>query len=194
MGENKVSKKVTVLVTLILMLGSSSLFAIAPVFDASDKFVNESQGHDGPEDDDRITILFEGEEVEYSEPDYPEDGVGKSLLHWVAQEGDIHVGKASWYGPGFHGKLTASGKRFNQNALTAAHRRLPLGTWVRVTNLNNDKQVVVEINDRGPYRGRRIIDLSKKAARELGMIEDGVVRVKVEVLSVPEDEDDVVTP
>jgi len=91
------------------------------------------------------------------------------------------VGKASWYGPRFHGKKTASGKRFNQHALTAAHRRLPLGTRVKVTNLKNGKTVKVKINDRGPYYGGRIIDLSRAAAERLSM--DGVARVKIEVLN-----------
>ena len=91
------------------------------------------------------------------------------------------VGKASWYGPRFRGKRTASGERFNPKKLTAAHRRLPLGTRVRVTNLENGKTVRVRINDRGPYHGGRIIDLSRAAAQHLSM--DGVARVRLEVLN-----------
>jgi rare lipoprotein A len=87
------------------------------------------------------------------------------------------VGTASWYGPGFHSKKTASGTRFNQNALTAAHRSLPLGTKARVTNLKNGKAVLVTINDRGPYSGGRVIDLSRAAARQLAI--DGTARVSV---------------
>ncbi|MBK8640524.1 MAG: septal ring lytic transglycosylase RlpA family protein [Chromatiaceae bacterium] len=90
-------------------------------------------------------------------------------------------GVASWYGPQHHGRKTASGQPFNQNTLTAAHPSLPFGTQVRVTNLANGKQVVVSINDRGPYKGGRIIDLSRAAARKLEM--DGIARVRVEVLS-----------
>jgi rare lipoprotein A len=90
------------------------------------------------------------------------------------------VGVASWYGPGFHGKKTASGERYNQNNLTAAHRKLPLGSEVKVTNLDNGRSIVVEINDRGPYVKGRVIDLSKAAARSLGMVEDGVGRVRIE--------------
>ena len=82
-----------------------------------------------------------------------------------------------------HGRKTASGERFDQNALTAAHRQLPFGTRVRVTNLRNDKSVVVRINDRGPYAKKRIIDLSKKAAEQLDMLRDGVVPVRVERLA-----------
>jgi len=89
-------------------------------------------------------------------------------------------GHASWYGPGFHGRRTASGERFDQNALTAAHRRLPLGSRVTVTNLENGRSVRVAINDRGPYVDGRVIDLSRAAARRLGMIGDGIVRVRIE--------------
>ena len=91
------------------------------------------------------------------------------------------VGKASWYGPGFHGKKTASGQRFNQHALTAAHPRLPLGTRARVTNLHNGKAVDVTINDRGPYHGGRIIDLSRGAAKRLAM--GGIARVSIVALN-----------
>ena len=91
-------------------------------------------------------------------------------------------GRASWYGPGFHGRPTANGEIFNQNALTAAHPSLSFGTKVKVTNLNNGRSVVVRINDRGPYSGGRVIDLSAAAARSLNMIRSGVARVKVTVL------------
>ncbi|MEM1173103.1 MAG: septal ring lytic transglycosylase RlpA family protein [Cyanobacteria bacterium P01_H01_bin.35] len=91
-------------------------------------------------------------------------------------------GWASWYGPGFHGALSASGERFNQYAMTAAHKTLPFGTKVRVTNLNNGSSVIVRINDRGPFTPGRVIDLSSAAARILGMIQSGVAPVKVEVI------------
>lgn len=97
-----------------------------------------------------------------------------------AGPGFRQVGLASWYGPGFHGRLTASGDRFDQNDLTAAHRKLPLGSEVKVTNLENGRSIVVEINDRGPYVAGRVIDLSKAAARRLGIIEEGLAKVRVE--------------
>ncbi len=95
------------------------------------------------------------------------------------------TGKASWYGRDFHGRKTASGVRFDQNALTAAHRTLPLGTAVKVTSLETGRTVLVQINDRGPYIRGRIIDLSKRAALDLGMEDVGVVPVKVETVSTP---------
>jgi rare lipoprotein A len=96
------------------------------------------------------------------------------------------VGLASWYGPHFHGKRTASGERFDMNGFTAAHRTLPLNSYVRVVNLATGQSVVVRINDRGPYAGGRIVDLSARAARDLSMTEDGVVRVRIDLLSASE--------
>ena len=94
-------------------------------------------------------------------------------------------GGASWYGPGFHGKQTASGEIFNENALTAAHRELPLGTWVQVKNLANNRKVEVLINDRGPFKSGRILDLSKDAARRLGFLEAGTADVEIRILTLP---------
>ncbi|MBD2090803.1 septal ring lytic transglycosylase RlpA family protein [Microcoleus sp. FACHB-1515] len=94
-------------------------------------------------------------------------------------------GIASWYGPGFNGRRSASGEIFNQNALTAAHRSLPFGTQVRVTNLRTGQSVVVRINDRGPFSGRRIIDLSAAAARAVGLMQSGVAPVSIDVLDTP---------
>ena len=90
------------------------------------------------------------------------------------------TGVASWYGPGFHGKYTASGEVFNQNDLTAAHPTLPMPSLVRVTNLENGKSVIVRINDRGPFKSNRIIDLSKGAAKRLGIT--SIARVRVQFL------------
>lgn len=89
------------------------------------------------------------------------------------------TGRASWYGPRFDGNPTASGETFDMNALTAAHRTLPLGSRVLVHNLENDRRVVVKINDRGPYVHGRDIDLSYGAARQLGMVPDGLARVEI---------------
>ncbi len=88
-------------------------------------------------------------------------------------------GIASWYGPNFHGKLTANGERFNENDLTAAHRTLPMPSYVEVTNLENGRQLVVRVNDRGPFAHDRIIDLSRRSAQLLGIERAGTARVKV---------------
>ncbi len=92
------------------------------------------------------------------------------------------TGIASWYGPNFHGKHTANGEVYDQNSLTAAHRTLQMPSLVRVTNLENGKSVVVRINDRGPFKRGRVIDVSKKAATLLGFIGNGTARVRVDVL------------
>lgn len=96
------------------------------------------------------------------------------------------TGRASWYGRGFHGRRTANGERFDMHALTAAHRTLPLGSYVRVTNPATSRSVVVRINDRGPYARGRVIDLSMAAANALDMRHSGTARVKIEGLSQQE--------
>ena len=97
----------------------------------------------------------------------------------------VEVGMASWYGPKFHGRKTASGEVFDMHAYTAAHRTLPFGTLVRVTYLKTGKSVVVRINDRGPWKRGRIIDLSYAAARKVGLVRDGTGRVRLEVIRWP---------
>ena len=97
------------------------------------------------------------------------------------------TGIASWYGPGFHGKTTASGIIYNQHDLTAAHQTLPIGTRVLVTNLDNGRSIEVLINDRGPFAKGRIIDLSYAAAESLGMIGPGTIPVRIEVVGSPAD-------
>jgi expansin (peptidoglycan-binding protein) len=92
------------------------------------------------------------------------------------------TGEASWYGPQFHGEATASGEIFDMHNLTAAHRTLPLGSYVQVRNLDNGRTVVVKINDRGPYAKGRSIDLSYAAAERLGMVRDGEAPVEITLL------------
>ncbi len=94
------------------------------------------------------------------------------------------VMKASWYGPRFHGKLTANGEIFDQETLTAAHKSYRFGTLLKITNPAANKSVIVRINDRGPYIAGRELDLSKAAARELGMLHKGVARIKVEEVTL----------
>jgi rare lipoprotein A len=94
-------------------------------------------------------------------------------------------GYASYYGNRFQGKRTASGERYDKSLLTAAHASLPFGTLVKVTNQNNGRSVVVRINDRGPFDGDRIIDVSRAAAKQLGILRVGVAPVRLEIVSFP---------
>jgi rare lipoprotein A (peptidoglycan hydrolase) len=98
------------------------------------------------------------------------------------QPGFSIQGTASWYGPSYHGRKTASGEVYNMHALTAAHKTLPLNTLVRVTNLANGRDVVVRVNDRGPFVGDRVIDLSFGAAKQIGMVRPGTAPVRVAVI------------
>ena len=110
---------------------------------------------------------------------------GPVALPSPAPIGVAEVGLASWYGREHHGKRTASGEPFDMEAFTAAHRSLPFGTWVRVTHLATWHAVTVRINDRGPWVGGRVIDLSRRAAHALGILADGVARVRLEVFGQP---------
>jgi rare lipoprotein A len=100
----------------------------------------------------------------------PHEAAGKH--HW------FQIGTASWYGGRFNGRLTANGENYDMNALTCAHRTLPLGTWVRVTNIHNRKSVFIRVNDRGPVAPRFIVDLSYGAAQRLGI--EGIGKVRIE--------------
>ena len=95
------------------------------------------------------------------------------------------TGMASWYGRQFHGRKTASGETFDMNAMTAAHRSLPLNCYIRVTNKNNGKSVIVKVNDRGPFHGNRVVDLSYGAAKRLGITNAGVAKVSIERVDGP---------
>lgn len=104
----------------------------------------------------------------------------RSLVEFV-DKGSM---KASWYGPGFHGRKTANGEVYDQMSFTAAHKSLKFGTLLKITNLKNNKSVVIRINDRGPYIHGRDLDLSKAAALELGMVRKGVAKMKVEEIKI----------
>ena len=104
---------------------------------------------------------------------------GKTYYPMASADGFTQTGIASWYGPKFHGKKTASGERYNQNAFTAAHKTLPFGTILRVTNLSNGRTTKVVVNDRGPFVDNRIIDLSNAAAKQIDMIGTGTARVRI---------------
>lgn len=107
---------------------------------------------------------------------------GKRYYPTKNVENFSQTGRASWYGPGFHGRKTSNGERFDMNMMTAAHPTLPIPSYARVTNLANGKSVVVRINDRGPFHGNRAIDLSKAAASKLGFLSKGTAQVRIEAL------------
>jgi len=108
-----------------------------------------------------------------------------AIALWAGPPRYDEVGIASWYGPGFHGKTTASGEPYDMYAFTAAHKTLPFGTVVRVVDLATGRSVVVRINDRGPFVAGRIIDLSYAAAEALGILEQGTARVGLQILAGP---------
>jgi rare lipoprotein A len=104
---------------------------------------------------------------------------GSISQNQIATAATLQKGTASWYGPGFHGRRTASGERFNSGAMTAAHRSLPFGTKLKVVNEKNGRSVVVRVNDRGPFSRNRIIDLAKGPAQELGLTSTGTAYVSL---------------
>jgi rare lipoprotein A len=128
-------------------------------------------------------------EVEEAAQDNNRSAVDKPYLlagKWFAPEADPdydRTGTASWYGAAFQGRLTANGETFDRTALSAAHPTMPLPSYVRVTNLENDRSVVVRVNDRGPYSGGRLIDVSERTAELLAFHRDGTTEVRVEYLS-----------
>ena len=103
----------------------------------------------------------------------------------AARIGETETGVASWYGIPYHGRRSANGEVYDMEKMTAAHRSLPFDTWVEVTNLANKKHVEVRITDRGPFVNGRIIDLSMAAAREIDMVQAGVVQVRIKVIKKP---------
>jgi rare lipoprotein A len=110
---------------------------------------------------------------------------GKRYRVRESSAGYRELGVASWYGHPFHGRQTSSGEIYDMNEMTAAHTTLPLPTWVEVTNLTNGKRIIVKVNDRGPFVGKRVIDLSYAAARALDMVRGGTAQVEVRALSGP---------
>ena len=114
----------------------------------------------------------------------------KTYFQLPPEESFSQKGLASWYGPSFHGRLTSNGERYDMHSLTAAHKTLPMDTVLLVKNLENDRKTVVRVNDRGPYCGGRIIDLSYKAARALGLNGKGTAKVQIVAMAEGEEEND----
>ncbi len=126
--------------------------------------------------------IFDGYDAPNINHKYKYEVRGKQYKVFETKDNFQQIGVASWYGPGFHGKKTASGEIYNMNAMTAAHKTLPLGTHVQVTNLETGKKVIVRVNDRGPFHGGRVIDVSKKAAQQLGMLKKGSIKVHIKIV------------
>ena len=115
----------------------------------------------------------------------PYEVFGKTYHVLSSAEGYSETGIASWYGTKFHGRKTSTGEIYDVYKITAAHKSLPLPTWVKVTNLENDRTLVVRVNDRGPFKEGRVIDLSYAAAVKLGVYPKGTAKVRVEAIPIP---------
>ena len=137
---------------------------------------NEASDNTAPVKSEEVTSLNNSENL-------PVRQAGVTNTSIVNYE-DIGTMRASWYGPKFHGKITANGEIFNQMAYTAASKVMKFGTLLKITNPRNKKSVIVRINDRGPYIAGRQLDLSKAAALSLGMMKRGVIKVEVEKLNL----------
>ena len=112
------------------------------------------------------------------------DGMPRKQIEAIRNHPKVQIGIASYYGKEFHRKLTANGQKFNMYRVSAAHKTLPLGTKIRVTNLSNGKSLKVIINDRGPFAKGRILDLSYRAAQKLGFVNQGTTKVRIDVLNL----------
>jgi rare lipoprotein A len=164
---------------------SLSTSAVLPAESLSDNPpVDEPQTDIPPLESSSAPVILRSPEAQEASP--------PATLPTPAPSTIIETGLASWYGARHHGKRTASGEIFDQKKFTAAHRTLPWGSIVKVTNLDNGKSVEVRINDRGPFTKGRIIDLSRAAARAVGMVESGVSPVRMELLSPREISSDLV--
>ncbi|ROO25095.1 septal ring lytic transglycosylase RlpA family protein [Salinisphaera orenii] len=145
--------------------------------------------NDGPPDDERIDLDSIEDAVPRDEPKSKYgnpasyEALGKTYYVLESAAGFSQTGRASWYGRQFHGRRTSSGEDYNMFKMTAAHKRLPIPSYVRVTNLDNGKRAIVRVNDRGPFHDDRIIDLSYVAARRLGVVKRGSAPVRIETVT-----------
>jgi rare lipoprotein A (peptidoglycan hydrolase) len=169
--------------------GGSALLLVALVFQGCATMSRPDSSGQTPE---VMTALIPTETRNDTPPTYLEPSRPKVPAETPsAKSRPAITGEASWYGPGFVGKRTASGDIFDEAKFTAAHKTIPLGSTAKVTNLKNGKSVKVEINDRGPFVEGRIIDLSPAAAKALEMVHEGTTKVKIEVLRETAAEEDV---
>jgi len=151
------------------------------------EYPNDDYGPKTPVDVSQVPDAIP-QDVPYSRYGNPDSYTVRGITYHVKKDADGYreKGLASWYGLKFHGKRTSSGEAYDMYAMTAAHKTLPLPTWVRVTNLNNGKTVVVKVNDRGPFHPGRIIDLSYAAASRIGVLEHGTAPVEILAVSATE--------
>ena len=152
----------------------------APVLD--DEISVRDELDPNSRDDRNANAVLTPEEIKEPVDPTPVAVLPEPKLRLIPDVVRVITGEASWYGPGFYGNHTANGEIYRPGTMTAAHRNLPFGTKVRVTNLRNGRSAVIRINDRGPFVDHRVIDLGHGAASELGLISSGIAQVKLEVL------------
>lgn len=161
-----------------------AMLMIFPIANADGKIFNDS-GKDGstivPVSEKRFSNQLDGDTIVKKDTlSIENEKMVDEIMERTASK--ISTGVVSWYGDKFHGRKTASGEKYDKHELTAAHKSLPFGTKVKVTNIRNGKSVVVEINDRGPYAKSRVLDLSQAAFSEIGQTNTGVMQVEYEIM------------
>ena len=161
-----------------------AMLMIFPIANADGKIFKDF-GKDGstiiPVSEKRFSNEVDGDTIKKDTLSIENEKMVDEIMERTATK--ISTGVVSWYGDKFHGRKTASGERYDKHELTAAHKSLPFGTKVKVTNIRNGKSVVVEINDRGPYAKSRVLDLSQAAFSEIGHTNTGVMQVEYEIMN-----------
>ena len=159
------------------------MLMIFPIANADGKIFKDF-GKDGstiiPVSEKRFSNEVDGDTIKKDTLSIENEKMVDEIMERTASK--ISTGVVSWYGDKFHGRKTASGEKYDKHELTAAHKSLPFGTKVKVTNIRNGKSVVVEINDRGPYAKSRVLDLSQAAFSEIGHTNTGVMQVEYEIM------------
>lgn len=166
------------------------MLMIFPIANADGKIFKDF-GKDGstivPVSEKRFSNQVDGDTIKKDTLSIENEKMVDEIMERTAD--NISTGVVSWYGGKFHGRKTASGEKYDKHELTAAHKSLPFGTKVKVTNIRNGKSVVVEINDRGPYAKSRVLDLSQAAFSEIGHTNTGVMKVEYEIIKSEDDQD-----
>ncbi|MDM1522669.1 septal ring lytic transglycosylase RlpA family protein [Empedobacter sp. 225-1] len=160
-----------------------AMLMIFPIANADGKIFKESGINEAiivPASEKRFSNDFDNDTIKQDTLSIEDEKLVGELIESSARK--ISTGVVSWYGDKFHGRKTASGEKYDKHELTAAHKSLPFGTKVKVTNIRNGKSVVVEINDRGPYAKSRVLDLSQAAFSEIGHTNTGVMKVEYEII------------